>query len=82
MKKFLRNQSIYYNKETPFCLLSKKLFLNLERMDVIYALYKNTSIVFTHLMHVYIIITHIYICMCLVEIHILKNVKPNKIRHL
>ena len=34
-KKFLIGKSIYYNKETPFCLLTKKTFLNLNTMDVV-----------------------------------------------
>ena len=36
-KNFLGKKSIYYNEETPFCLISETIVLNLETMDVIYA---------------------------------------------
>ena len=35
-KGFLRKELIHYKRETPFCLLSEKLQLNLKAMDVTY----------------------------------------------
>ena len=43
-KKILVGETIYYNKEIPSCLLSQKLFLNLETMDTIYPYQNNKSI--------------------------------------
>ena len=37
-KIFLGKESVYYNKEMTFCLISETTILNLETMHVIYAL--------------------------------------------
>ena len=36
-KKYLVGKAIYYYEETPFCLISEAVVLNLGTMDVIYA---------------------------------------------
>ena len=40
-KKFLVVEAIYYNEETPYCLISETIAPNLETMDSIYAFYIN-----------------------------------------
>ena len=38
IKKFLDGETVYYNEETPFCLISETTVFNLETMDVMYSL--------------------------------------------
>lgn len=38
IKKFLDGETVYYNEETLFCLISETTVFNLETMDVMYSL--------------------------------------------
>ena len=38
IKKILDGETVYYNEETPFCLISETTVFNLETMDVMYSL--------------------------------------------
>lgn len=38
IKYILRGEAVYYNEEALFCLISETTVLNLETMDIIYAI--------------------------------------------